>query len=287
MRGYVATIGMFDGVHHGHQFVLHHVVETARECGLCSMAITFDRPLREVPLLTPLDEKVRLLKECGIDRVEVLPFTDELRQMTARVFMQRVLQEQYGVKVLLTGYDNRFGHNREEGFDDYVRYGRELDMEVRCLPPAPSDRGTSNVSSSSIRELLTAGCVDEAATCLGHLYAVTGQVEHGEHIGTQLGFPTANILPDYPGQLIPANGVYAVNVHIGDNIFKGMMNIGRRPTFEGRQQTLEVHIFQLHEDLYGQPLRVEFVRRLRAEQRFATREALIEQLQKDAIDAQQ
>lgn len=287
MSGYVATIGMFDGVHRGHQFVLHHVVETAHDSGLCSMAITFDRPLREVPQLTPLDEKVKLLKDCAIDRVEVLPFTDGLRQMNAREFMQHVLKEQYNVKVLLTGYDNRFGHNREEGFDDYVRYGRELGMEVRCLPPAPSDCGTSNVSSSCIRELLTAGRVDEAAKCLGHPYAMRGQVEHGEHIGTQLGFPTANIVPDCRGLLIPANGVYAVNVSIAGNVFKGMMNIGRRPTFDGRQQTLEVHIFQLHEDLYGQSLRVEFIRRLRAEQCFDTKEALIEQLHQDAIDAQQ
>ena len=135
--------------------------------------------------------------------------------------------------------------------------------------------------------MLAEGRVDDAAECLGHYYAVSGHVEHGEHIGTQLGFPTANILPANSDQLIPANGVYAVSVHLGEAVFKGMMNIGWRPTFDGRQQTLEVHIFHLHEDLYGQPLRVEFVRRLREEQRFATKEALIEQLQKDAIDAQQ
>ena len=128
--GYVATIGMFDGVHLGHQFVLHHVVETAREQGLQSMAITFDQTMPRDQVLTSLSAKRLLLSKTGIDRIEVLQFTDELRQMTAREFMQQVLRDQLDVKILLTGYDNRFGHNREEGFVDYVRYGQELGIEV-------------------------------------------------------------------------------------------------------------------------------------------------------------
>ena len=140
--GYVATIGMFDGVHLGHLFVLQHVVKTAREQGLQSMAITFDHTMHRDQVLTPLDAKRLLLSKTGIDHIEVLQFTDELRQMTAREFMQRVLKEQLDVKMLLTGYDNRFGHNREEGFDDYKRYGRELGIKVESLPPAPSkERG--------------------------------------------------------------------------------------------------------------------------------------------------
>jgi riboflavin kinase/FMN adenylyltransferase len=251
------------------------------------MAVTFDHPLRPVPLLTPLDEKLRLLRESGMDRVEVLPFTETLRQMTAREFMRQVLREQLGVAVLLTGYDHRFGHNRAEGFDDYVRYGHELGIEVRSLPPAPAEGLGSNVSSSAIRELLLSGEVGTAAQWLGRPYSLTGLVVHGEHVGTDLGFPTANIVPANADQLVPANGAYAVSVTVGDSRFKGMMNIGWRPTFNGRQQTLEVHVFQLHQDLYGQSLRVEFVRRLRAERRFPTKESLIEQLKKDAIDAQQ
>ena len=149
--GYVATIGMFDGVHLGHQFVLHHVVETAREQGLLSMAITFDQTMPRDQVLTSLDTKRLLLSKTGIDRIEVLQFTDELRQMTAREFMQQVLKEQLDVKILLTGYDNRFGHNREEGFDDYVRYGKELGIEVKSLPPAPSKGRGRTISSSFIR----------------------------------------------------------------------------------------------------------------------------------------
>lgn len=282
MRDYVATIGMFDGVHRGHQFVLRHVVETARRRGLLSMAITFDQlmPATAKTTLTPLDEKLSLLSRTGIDHTEVLPFTDTLRQMTARQFMQQVLKEQYYVRVLLIGYDNRFGHNREEGFDDYVYYGRELGIEVQQLPQAPD----GNVSSSLIRQLLTEGRVTEAAQHLGYPYTIMGRVAHGEHVGTALGFPTANIVPDSDQQLIPATGVYAVKVRLDNSTEQkhAMMNIGHRPTFDGQRQTMEAHIFQLSQDLYGRHLSVSFVGRLRDERRFESIEALKEQLRHDA-----
>ena len=282
MTGYVATIGMFDGVHRGHQFVLGQVTACAREHGLQSMAVTFDHTLRREPVLTPLDEKLLLLSKTGIDRTEVLPFTDELRQMTARQFMEQVLRDRLNVRVLLTGYDNRFGHDRREGFDDYVRYGRELGMEVRQLPA----EGT--VSSSRIRQLLSEGRVSEAAKCLGYPYTMEGRVEHGEHVGTGLGFPTANLVPADACQLVPATGVYAVRVRLEHSMEQkhGMMNIGHRPTFNGQRMTLEAHIFQLHENLYGQQLLVSFVERLREEQRFSTPEALKQQLHEDAVLAE-
>lgn len=287
--GYVATIGMFDGVHLGHQFVLHHVVETAREQGLLSMAITFDQTMPRDQVLTPLYAKRLLLSKTGIDRIEVLQFTDELRQMTAREFMQQVLKEQLNVKILLTGYDNRFGHNREEGFDDYVRYGQELGIEVKSLPPAPSKGRGRTISSSFIRQLLTEGHVGKASEGLGYPYTILGRVEHGEHVGTQLGFPTANLVPVDEKQLIPAAGAYAVKVRMENSVEwkHGMMNIGMRPTFNGHKRTLEVHIFRLNEDLYGQQLLVSFVERLREEQRFENVETLINQLQQDAVLAEQ
>jgi riboflavin kinase/FMN adenylyltransferase len=280
---------MFDGVHLGHQFVLHHVVETAREQGLLSMAITFDQTMPRGQVLTSLDAKRLLLSKTGIDRIEVLQFTDELRQMTAREFMQQVLKEQLDVKILLTGYDNRFGHNREEGFDDYVRYGKELGIEVKSLPPAPSKGRGRTISSSFIRQLLTEGHVGKASEGLGYPYTILGRVEHGEHVGTKLGFPTANLVPVDEKQLIPAAGAYAVKVRVENSVEwkHGMMNIGMRPTFDGHKRTLEVHIFRLNEDLYGQQMLVSFVERLREEQRFENVEALISQLQQDAILAEQ
>ena len=293
MTGYVATIGMFDGVHLGHQFVLHHVVETARERGLQSMAITFDHMMHRNQVLTSLSAKRLLLSKTGVDRIEVLQFTDELRQMSAREFMQQVLKEQLDVKILLTGYDNRFGHDRKEVFDDYVRYGRELGIEVRQLPPAPSNgmgmgEGPT-VSSSYIRRLLVEGHVGKASEGLGYPYTILGCVEHGEHVGTRLGFPTANLVPVDENQLIPAAGAYAVKVRMENSVEwkHGMMNIGMRPTFDGHKRTLEVHIFRLSEDLYGQQLLVSFVERLREEQRFGSVEDLICQLQQDAVLAEQ
>lgn len=272
MGGFVATIGMFDGVHRGHQFVLRHVVDEAQRRGLHSMAVTFDR--QGAPTLTSLADKLRLMAQCGIERTEVLTFDDALKQLTARQFMADVLQARYDVRVLMIGYDNRFGHNRAEGFDDYVRYGRELGMDVLQLPA----EGT--VCSSMIRQLLTNGDVAAVAEALGYAYTISGRVAHGEHVGTQMGFPTANLVPDCATQLLPAPGVYAVRV----GTHGGMMNIGTRPTFDGHQQTLEVNIFDFDDDLYGREISVSFVQRLRDEKYFDSPEALIHQLQ---IDSQQ
>lgn len=276
MAGYVATIGMFDGVHRGHQFVLQCVIQTARERGLQPMVVTFDHSARREQLLTTLDEKLTLIRQTGIERIEVLPFTAELKQLTAHQFMQQVLKERLNVKVLLTGYDNRFGHNREEGFNDYVRYGHELGIEVLQLP------AEGQVSSSLIRQMLLKGQVAEAAEALGHPYKLKGRVEHGEHVGTRLGFPTANIVPDSAAQLIPAPGVYAVTC----DALKGIMNIGTRPTFGPHSQTLEVHLLHYDGNLYGQQLSVAFIHRLRDEQRFDSVEALQRQLQRDAQQAE-
>ena len=278
--GYVATIGMFDGVHRGHQFVLQHVVDEARQRGLQSMAITFDKSGPQT--LTPLDQKRLLLTKTGIDRIEVLTFNDALKQMTAREFMQQELRDRLGVKVLLTGYDNRFGHNRTEGFDDYVRYGQELGIEVLQLPQE------GEISSSIIRQLVAEGAINKANQLLGNPYTILGSVEHGEHIGTKLGYPTANLVLVDDCQLIPATGVYAVKIRMENSVEwkHGMMNIGMRPTFDGQSQTLEVNVFRLKENLYGQQLQVAFFERLRGEQRFDNIEALKAQLQQDAIEAE-
>ena len=271
---------MFDGVHCGHQFVLQHVVDEARQRGLQSMAITFDKSGPQT--LTPLDQKRLLLTKTGIDRIEVLTFNDALKQMTAREFMQQELRDRLGVKVLLTGYDNRFGHNRTEGFDDYVRYGQELGIEVLQLPQE------GEISSSIIRQLVAEGAISKANQLLGNPYTILGSVEHGEHIGTKLGYPTANLVLVDDCQLIPATGVYAVKIRMENSVEwkHGMMNIGMRPTFDGQSQTLEVNVFRLKENLYGQQLQVAFFERLRGEQRFDNIEALKAQLKQDAIKAE-
>ena len=279
--GFAATIGVFDGVHRGHQFVLRQLTEQARQRGLLPLVITFDRSPRQEQVLTPLDEKLRLLRNAGIDHIEVLRFTPQLKALTARQFMEQELRRRLGVRLLLMGYDNRFGHNREEGFDDYVRYGRELGIDVVDLPAEGS------VSSSQVRQLLMKGLVSETAECLGHSYVVSGHVGHGQHIGTGLGFPTANLVPDDSRQLIPASGAYAVIVDTASGTYRGMMNIGSRPTFGGQETTLEVHILHHAEDLYGQFLSVTFIGRLRGEHHFNGAEALKQQLQQDALKTEQ
>lgn len=282
-QDYAATIGMFDGVHSGHRFVLSRLTAAAHARGLLSCAITFDRSPRQEMVLTSLEEKLLLLSKTGIDRCVVIPFTDELRRLSAREFMARVLQERLSVHLLLTGYDNRFGHNRQEGFADYVRYGQELGIDVEALPQE------GNVCSSLVRTQLLAGDVQSAAVSLGYPYTLTGQVVRGEHVGTGLGFPTANIVPCDTMKLIPAPGVYAVKVRLAGTMEQkhAMMNIGTRPTFDGTRTTLEIHIFRLHEDLYGSQLDVSFVHRLRAEQRFDSPSVLRAQLEQDTQQAEQ
>ena len=290
--GCVATLGCFDGVHRGHQLLISTVLRKAKEKGLLSMVVTFDRQPRELfdpeyrpQLLSTPEEKAQLIAALGVDHLVILPFTRELASLTAQAFMQQVLQKQLGVEVLVTGYDNRFGRNRAEGFDDYVRYGKALGMEVLRGDEATFPGTDEAVSSSAIRQLLLEGKVERMQEGLTRPYLLTGKVVTGEHIGHEIGFPTANLAVDNPNKVIPASGVYAVWAILGTERMPAMMNIGTRPTFEGTTQTLEVHILDKVGDVYGQDLTVEFVSRLRSERRFDSREALVEQLKADRAEA--
>lgn len=290
----VATIGVFDGVHRGHRFVFEQLADKARERKLISTVITFDRhPLSVVcpdkcpPLLTTLDERLQLLCATGVQRCVVLPFTEEMAGLAACDFML-LMRQQLGVKLLLTGYDNRFGHDRSAGFSDYVRYGQEMDMDVEALEPCNITEEDCPVSSSMVRRLLADGALDKVHHCLGRDYSLEGQVVSGEQIGMKIGYPTANLSPD-SHKLLPKAGVYAVWATIGVDgpTLPAMMNIGHCPTFGGRPTTLEVHLFDYNGNLYGQTVRVRFVGRLRDEQRFADASALKAQLAKDQSDALQ
>lgn len=293
--GCVATIGMFDGVHQGHQLLINMVTEKARTTGLTSMVITFDRAPRQVldptfrpQLLTTLEEKTEAIRTLGIDQLTVLPFTRETALLPARTFMKQILKEELGVRMLITGYDNHFGHRPggkscSEGFDDYVRYGEELGIEVVRGDVEMMPDGSRPLSSSVIRRLLAEeGNVGIMPQCLGRHYQLRGKVESGEHIGHRLGFPTANLLPDDPFKLIPASGAYAVWATLEDKQKRpAMMNIGTRPTFDGQNCTLEVNILGFDGDLYGQTVTITFVARLREERRFESPEALVAQLNED------
>ena len=286
-----ATIGVFDGVHAGHQQVIKRVISDAKFHHLASMVITFDRQPRELfdpqfrpQLLTTQAEKEQEIERLGVDFLVVLPFTKEMAALSARDFMEQILKERLNVKMLQVGYDNRFGRDRTEGIEDYRRYGEELGIKVYQGIKLSFEGIPFPVCSSNIRCLIAEeGAVDMANMFLGRDYELSGRVMPGEHIGHQLGFPTANLEPEDPFKLIPASGVYAVWAFVGDspNPLPAMMNIGTRPTFDGRNRTLEVNIFDFDGDLYGETVRISFVSRLREERKFDSPEALAAQLQKD------
>ncbi len=285
----VATIGFFDGVHRGHRFLINNVVKEAASRGLLSTVVTFDRHPRQVlgsdfqpRLLSTNEEKMLLLSKTGVERCVMLPFSEQMAQMTACDFMKKILRDRLGVQVLIIGYDNRFGHNRSEGFDDYVHYGREMGIEVMSAQSFLLHG--INVSSSVIRSFLQEGEIEMAENCLGYPYFFTGKVVKGFRVGHELGFPTANIEQDNMLKMIPSPGVYAVKVRIEGTVElkHAMMNIGTRPTFNGTQQTLEVHILNFNDDIYGKMISVAFVHKLRNERQFPSKEALSEQLVKDA-----
>lgn len=284
---YCATIGFFDGVHRGHQFMIDSLTTMAHAQGRQSLVITFDRHPRQVvhadyvpQLITTTDEKLQLLHATAADRIEMLHFDAQMAQLSAYEFMRQVLHEKYDVAMLLTGYDNRFGHNRAEGFADYVRYGEEMGMEV--LQNTPIDIDGLRVSSSLIRRLIVEGNITEASNCMGHPYSITGSVAHGFQEGRRIGFPTANIVPESAEKLVPGNGVYATRVSVeGGEWMPAMLNIGTNPTFQRQQTTIEAHIIGFEGDIYGKKLCVEFSRKLRDEQRFESVEALQKQLETD------
>ena len=291
-RPCVATIGFFDGVHRGHRFLIDCVKRLARERGLEAVIITFPvhprmvmQPGFQMPLLSTPEEKRRLLGEQGVDRVVELPFTLELSRLTAREFMVEALQRRLCVDTLVIGYDHRFGHNRSEGFEDYRRYGAEIGMRVVRAEVCVVDGVT--VSSSAIRRFLCGGEVAIAARCLGYEYYLEGTVVDGFKVGRRLGVPTANLRVEEPGKLVPADGVYAVRVAVGGRTYAGMLNIGVRPTVDnGGDRSVEVHILRFGGDIYGEHMRVDFVQRIRNEQKFAGTDELVAQLRRDAAEVE-
>lgn len=284
----VATIGFFDGVHLGHQFLIGEMVKTAREEGREAVVITFDEHPRKVlqsdyqpELLCTLESKLILLSKTGIDTAVVIHFDHRLASMSAQEFMLQVLFRQLHVRKLYIGYDHRFGHNREESFADYVRYGAQMGMEV--VQAKALDKEGIHISSSAIRSLLKEGEIVLANNCLNYPYTIVGKVVNGYHEGRKLGFPTANLDISHFGQLVPAPGVYAVKIRLEHQMTMrwGMMNIGTRPTFDGKALTLEAHIFNFEEDIYDQLLLVSFLKRIRGERKFDSPEELADQLKED------
>jgi len=286
----IATVGFFDGVHAGHRFLIEELKILAAEQNIESVVITFASHPRTVlnsdfqpELITTLPEKLIQLESTGIDTCIVLDFTAEMANLSAYLFLKTILSEQFNVRTLLVGHDHRFGHNRADGFYEYKKYGESLGMQV-VQAHRYKTLEDQHISSSEIRIALHKGDIEHANRLLSYEYSIHGRVIDGFKVGRKIGFPTANIKPEDKNKLVPAIGVYAVRVRWKDLIYKGMMNIGLRPTMDdGKKISIEVHIIDFNEDIYHESLKIDFLRKIRDEQKFNNVEELIEQLQKDKL----
>ncbi|HEY4371554.1 MAG TPA: bifunctional riboflavin kinase/FAD synthetase [Burkholderiales bacterium] len=295
---HAVTIGNFDGVHLGHQAILGHVKEAARGLNLRSCAVTFEPHPRELfsPLSAPtrlssLREKCELLLENGMDRVQVLRFTRPFAALSADEFIDRVLVKGLNAKWVMIGDDFCFGAKRSGDFDHLKRAGEQLGFEVHAMPTVKAGEGDKamRVSSSAVRELLSAGDVRRAARLLGRPYSISGRVVHGDKLGRQLGWPTANVLMKHNRP--PLTGIYAVRVEgLGEDgksmLLDGVASLGVRPTVTNSGQVkLEVYIFDFDQEIYGRHIRIDFLQKIRDEEKFSSLDALKAQIARDADDA--
>ena len=288
----VLTIGTFDGVHLGHQALLNRMKTLAQEVNGETVVLTFTPHPRTVlfpedhgiQLLSDTQEKRKFLDDCGIDHLVEFPFTMEFAKKSAFEYVRDLLVVGMNVHTVIVGYDHRFGRNREGNFQLLLEYADMFQFHVEEIPAQLINE--SEVSSTKIRNAISVGNVEFAMQATGRNYLLSGTVVHGKGNGQKIGFPTANIKISDPLKLIPANGVYVVETNINGKNYRGAMNIGTRPTFElNGSRSLEVHFIGFHNNLYEQPLQVEFIRKLRDEQNFGSIDALKEQLAKDIANA--
>lgn len=287
----VVTIGNFDGVHKGHQVLLKKTIQKAREIGGVAIAITFEpHPIKVLtkdgpPLITLYKQKAELIEKVGIDILICIPFTKAFASVDAETFIVDFLLNKIGMKVMVVGNDYCFGKNREGSIELLKTFAKQYDFDI-IIPEwvQISDTWSDRISSTKIRELVMEGNVEKVPSLLGRYYQVRGTVVRGRDRGGKLlGFPTANI--NLYDELSPKTGVYAVTVEYAGNTFNGVANIGYSPTFEDHLFTVEVHILDFKEDLYGQTIRVNFISRLRDEIKFKGIDELIQQIEQDIINA--
>jgi riboflavin kinase/FMN adenylyltransferase len=286
----VATTGTFDGVHVGHRTILNKLTETAKNNKGESVLFTFHphprmvlQPDLDLSLINSLEEKAELLKECGLDHLIIHPFTKEFSRTSSLEFVRNILVKSIGVKKLVIGYDHHFGRNREGSFEHLKEFGPVYGFDVEEIPA--QDVNEVKVSSTKIRKALLEGEIKIANDYLTRPYRLTGFVVKGDQLGRKINFPTANIKLDDEKKLIPKDGAYAVQVRIdnGKDLKIGMCNIGYRPTVKGKTKTIEVHLLDFKEEIYGSKLTLFFADRLRNEIKFNSLEELKSQLKKDEV----
>lgn len=281
----VASIGFFDGVHLGHRYLIQQIKQKADEKDMLSAVITFPVHPRKIlqkdyqpALLCGYEERVNRLATTGLDLCISLDFNTEISHLSAREFINKILKQRYNVDTLLIGYDHRFGHNREDGFEEYQKYGTEEGLDIIQAKEFEGE----HISSSRIRALLKEGDVQKAAELLSYNYQISGKIVEGFKVGRTIGFPTANIQSWEQYKVIPAFGVYAVFVYIDEVKYGGMLYIGKRPTLHnGENVSVEVNVFDFEGDLYNKSLTVEFLEFVRPDQKFDGLEILRAQLFQD------
>jgi len=289
----VVTIGTFDGVHLGHREVITELIKISHETGGESVVFTFSPHPRMVVtpeedtirLLSTLEEKIVLLEALGLDHLVIYPFTLEFAALSYTDFVTDILVGKMHIHKLVTGYDHKFGHDRQGDFQAQVTLGQQYGFEVEQLNSLLVEN--VEVSSTRIRQALESGDMRKANHFLGYSYLLKGVVIEGSRLGRDLGFPTANILPVDSHKMIPTDGVYAVYVNVDGVRYEGMLNVGTRPTVNSNvdHRSIEVHIFDFEKDIYHKDISVNFVERIRDEKKFSSLDLLIAQLQKDKTSA--
>lgn len=286
----VTTIGTFDGVHIGHQRILKQVVKLAEDNGYTPVVLTlFPHPRMvlqkddSIKLLNTIEERIDLLKTLGIKEVIVKKFTKEFANLSAKNYVKQILVDELNTKQIVIGYDHHFGKNRSANIKDLKEFAKLYNFKVEEI--SAQDIEDVTVSSTKIRTALNEGEVDLANSYLGYNFFITGFVIKGKGLGRTINFPTANINITATYKLIPSDGVYVVKSKIEDKTVFGMMNIGSNPTVDGKTRSIEVHFFDFNEDIYNSELKIEFLKRLRSEEKFKNLDALKIQLKKDMKNA--
>ena len=284
----IITVGVFDGLHIGHQAVIQQVLTQAKKFKLASLVLTFDppplaflAPERCPPSLTTLPKKVEILEQLGVDAVLFARFDAYLQQMSPDTFVRQVLLQRLHARQVIIGYDWQFGKGRSGNAEALKQLGERYQFGVMIVGPVQVHG--KPVHSTRVREAIAASRLDLASELLGRRYSIMGEVIKGEGRGRQIGFPTANI--DVGGQMLPPSGVYAVRVKVEGRMFDGVLNMGNRPTFNGQKFQIESHLFDFEEMVYGKEIEIFFIEKIRDERKFPNPEMLIDQIKQDAATA--
>lgn len=282
----IVTIGTFDGVHIGHQEIIEKIIEDAKKSDCESLILTFFPHPRMVlahesgvKLLNTINEKIELLQKIELSDLIIHPFDETFSQLSAEEFVAKILVEKLKIKKIILGHDHRFGKNRSASIDDLIIFGKKYNFEVEQISAQKIDQVA--ISSTKIRTALLEGNITLANQYLGYQYFFSGKVVKGKQLGRTIGFPTANIQIDEEYKLIPKNGVYIVKSIISDKTYFGMMNIGTRPTVDGKNLTIEVYFFDFEKDIYDTSITVSILDRIRDEKKFDSFDDLKKQIEKD------